>query len=82
MPLLIAFVQAVLLSRGAVKKAGKDPRQLQVWERSTRVAAALATRLRLSPQARVDPKVIARHQPQQPLSVYDRMKMGIENGSN
>jgi hypothetical protein len=62
-PLLSAYVQSILLSRSAVKQIGKDPTALALWEKSTRMLATLATRLRLAPQARTDPKTIARMQP-------------------
>jgi hypothetical protein len=58
MPLLVAYVQAVLLSRATAHK--RD--DVQVWEKATRMLATLATRLRLAPQARTDPKTIARQQ--------------------
>src|SRR5215813_6857378 len=65
--LLASFVQATLLARGAAKKAARDPRALAVWEKATRTQTTLATRLRLSPQARSDPRSLARKQPQQPI---------------
>jgi hypothetical protein len=37
---------------------------LALWEKATRMQATLATRLRLSPQARTDPKTIGRQMPQ------------------
>src|SRR5262245_30201939 len=61
--LLVTFVQATLLSRQAVTKAAQDPAMLTLWEKATRMQATLATRLRLAPQSRVDPKTLARHQP-------------------
>jgi hypothetical protein len=73
-PLLAAYVQAIVLGRGAFKKAATDPQQLHVWEKATRVAGTLATRLRLSPHSRTDPKVITRHQPRQPMSHYERIR--------
>jgi hypothetical protein len=48
-PVLIGFVQASLLSR----KLGRD-------SDATRTMASLATRLRLTPASRTDPKTIAR----------------------
>ena len=36
--------------------------------------AMLATRLRLSPQSRTDPKTIARQQHNKPQSYYDMMR--------
>jgi hypothetical protein len=63
LPLLVSFVQATLLSRRAASKLTKDPRMVRTWETATRMQATLATRLRLAPQARTDPKTIARQQP-------------------
>jgi len=63
-PLLVAYVQAILVSRQAVRDAGKDDTAaLSLWEKSTKLAASLATRLRLSPQSRAEPKSVARHLP-------------------
>jgi hypothetical protein len=62
-PLLAAYVQSILPSRSAVKHAGKDPAALALWEKSTRMTATLATRLRLSPQSRLDPKSVGRMRP-------------------
>ena len=78
--LLISFVQATLVARGSVKRAARDPKQLTVWQTAVRLQATLATRLRLSPQARTDPRVIARHQPTQPMSAYERMRMEHDDG--
>jgi len=56
LPLLTSFVQATLLARGTAR----DPLQVAVWEKAVRMQATLATRLRLAPQARMDPKTIGR----------------------
>lgn len=63
-PLLISFVQATLLSRQAVAKAATDSAALTLWEKATKMQATLATRLRLSPQTRLDPKTVARRRPE------------------
>lgn|SRR5262249_2645595 len=63
MPILISFIQSTLLSRLAIKKAGKDAAALATWEKATRMQATLATRLRLAPQSRFDAKTSARQQP-------------------
>lgn len=55
--LLCAFVQATLVARDAMKDL---PDLLALWDRSTKLQATLATRLRLSPQSRADFKVVAR----------------------
>jgi hypothetical protein len=59
LPLLISYVQSTLISRAAAH----DPDRIVIWEKATRMQATLATRLRLSPQSRVDPKTVGRHQP-------------------
>lgn len=56
LPLLVSFVQSTLLARDTARDPGKSA----VWEKAVRVQATLATRLRLAPQARTDPKTIAR----------------------
>jgi hypothetical protein len=62
--LLIAYVQSILLSQQAIKWAAKDPSAaLATWEKSTRMQATLATRLRLAPQSWLDAKTLARQQP-------------------
>jgi hypothetical protein len=67
-PLVVSYVQATLLSRQAVKTAAEKPAMLALWEKSTRMQATLATRLRLSPQSRLDPKTVGRERP----SLYRR----------
>jgi hypothetical protein len=57
-PLLVSLVQATLMAH----KLGRDPSKVAEWEKATRVQAMLATKLRMTPQARTDPKVIARMQ--------------------
>jgi hypothetical protein len=59
LPLLISYIQATLISRGAAH----DPDRIALWEKATRMQATLATRLRLSPQSRIDPKTLGRQQP-------------------
>ena len=57
LPLLVSFVQSTLLTRDTAR----DPSKVAIWEKAVRVQATLATRLRLAPQARTEPKTIARH---------------------
>jgi hypothetical protein len=61
-PLLASFVQATLLARSLESSAARpskpDPAVIGSWEKVTRVMAMLATRLRLAPQARNDPKSV------------------------
>jgi hypothetical protein len=64
LPLLLSFIQSTLLSRQAIQNAAKDAGALATWEKATRMQATLATRLRLAPQSRMDPKTLARQQPQ------------------
>jgi hypothetical protein len=61
MPLLVSYVQAALLVRSAAARLSKkqDANTVATWERAVRTMAMLATRLRLAPQARSDPKTIA-----------------------
>jgi hypothetical protein len=58
LPLLTSFIQATLLARSTAY----NPNKVATWEKAVRVQAALATRLRLSPQSRTDPKTIGRQQ--------------------
>ena len=67
-PLLVAYVQAVLLGRRAIKKAGKDRGSLATWERSTKIAGTLATKLRLCPQSRIDAVTVTRGRPSSPVA--------------
>jgi hypothetical protein len=57
-PLLVSMVQATLM----VQKLARTPSKIQEWERAARVQMALATKLRLSPHSRTDPKTITRQQ--------------------
>jgi hypothetical protein len=56
-PLLVSYVQACLMARSAAK----TPAKIAIFERVVRLQAMLATKLRLSPQTRLDPKTLARH---------------------
>ena len=58
LPLIVSYTQATLMARSAAR----DPEQIAIWEKSARMQAMLATRLRLAPQARADAKTIARRQ--------------------
>ena len=62
MLLLVSFVQAAVLARSLASTSAKlskpDPTEIGSWEKATRVMAMLATRLRLAPQARNDPKTV------------------------
>jgi hypothetical protein len=63
LPLLVSFVQATLLVRRAATGMVDDPDLIAVFEKSVKLQATLATRLRLAPQSRLDPKSVARQQP-------------------
>jgi hypothetical protein len=56
LPLLTSFVQATVLAQ----MTANDPTKIETWALTVRLQAMLATRLRLAPQARTDPKTIAR----------------------
>jgi hypothetical protein len=58
LPLLISYVQATLIAQ----TAARDPSKIMLWEKAVRMQATLATRLRLAPQSRVDPKTLDRQQ--------------------
>lgn len=56
-PLLTSFVQATLMALGNANK----PSKLSDWKEAVKIQAMLATRLRLAPQSRLDPKTVHRH---------------------
>ena len=58
LPLLASYVQATLIARDAAHA----PSKIVLWEKAVRMQATLATRLRLSPQGRIDPKTVGRRQ--------------------
>ena len=70
--LLVSFVRSTLLAERAAKRMRRDVTFVAVWEKATRMQATLATRLRLAPQARSDPKTIARHAATHRPSAYDQ----------
>ena len=65
LPLLISYIQATLIAQASAR----DPDQIARWEKAVKLQAVLATRLRLSPQSRADPKTVAR-QDQEPRLRY------------
>jgi hypothetical protein len=73
-PLLTAYVQAIILGRWAFKAAMDDPTALPTWERCCKTMATLATKLRLCPHSRSDPKTIARRSASYSPSAYDLMR--------
>jgi hypothetical protein len=70
--LLSRYCEAVVLAeqaarelrRGAVSKGGKVSAWIIVQEKAMRAMVSLSMRLRLSPQARLDPKTVTRRVPQ------------------
>jgi hypothetical protein len=54
--LLASLAQATVMTR----KAARDPANSAAWERAVKVQAMLSTKLRLTPQARTDPKTVGR----------------------
>jgi hypothetical protein len=54
--MLASFVQATIASR----RYARDPARIDVWEKATRLQATLATKLRLTPQSRIDPQTLGR----------------------
>jgi hypothetical protein len=56
--LLASLAQATVMARGAAR----DPANSAAWERAVKVQAMLSTKLRLTPQARTDPKTVGRRQ--------------------
>jgi hypothetical protein len=70
--LVAAFVQAASLSTKLAKKA-----DLAGWERATRVLMSRATKLRLTPQACIDPQTLGRRRKDDPgASYYDTAEGG------
>jgi len=66
--LLASYVQASLIAQDTAR----DPGKVTEWEKAVRVQAMLATKLRLSPQSRTDPKTIARNLPAKELPPWAR----------
>jgi len=55
--LLVAYVQAILLSREAARNMGTDYKSLIAFERASKLMTTLATKLRLAPQSRIDARI-------------------------
>jgi hypothetical protein len=60
LPLLTAYCQAVAIVQQG--QPADDLIKFGLWERAAKLAATLATRLRISPQSRYDARAAARHQ--------------------
>jgi hypothetical protein len=61
-PLLASYVQATLVSR----RSARDPSKVDIWEKATRLQAMLATKLRLTAQARTGTRTVGRQEPPGP----------------
>jgi hypothetical protein len=73
-PMLATYCQAITLARAAAREPNVD-----AFDKVARLQATLATKLRLTPQARTDPKMLARRMADRaPLSAYERMRLDEE----
>ena len=74
-PLLVAYCQAVILGRSAFAQLSEGGGGFQAWQQAARTLAMLATKLRLCPHSRSDPKTVGRHQRAfSGASAYDLMR--------
>jgi hypothetical protein len=73
-PLIVAYVQAILLTRWAFKAMGEEAVAFQTWQQAARTMATLATKLRLCPHSRTDPKTVTRRAGGVGVSFYDTME--------
>jgi hypothetical protein len=55
-PLIASLAHATLMAR----TMAKNPTKIDQWEKAVRTQAMLSTRLRLTPQSRIDPKTVGR----------------------
>jgi phage terminase small subunit len=69
LPLLVRYVEACVLADQAAEQLrlgpvidGKPSPWVTIQEKAVRAIVALSMRLRLSPQSRIDPKTLGRHQ--------------------
>jgi hypothetical protein len=70
-PLQVSYVQATLLAQRMAKSFSTHAPALKTWEVAVKAQALLATRLRLAPQSRVDPKTLTRKLGRHNPSAYD-----------
>src|SRR5262245_10259813 len=78
-PMVVAYCQAVLLSRSAFRQFTETGMGFQTWQQAARTMATMATKLRLCPHSRSDPKTVGRHQRAfGGVSYYDLMRDGGE----
>jgi hypothetical protein len=77
MPLFVSYVQVIGLVRKLAAKVAKKPETgtVNALDKMVRAQASLATRLRLSPQSRLDPKQAGRmaNKKADTTSYYDTM---------
>jgi hypothetical protein len=71
--LLEGFAMAVCRTAAAKKK------NCQYWDMESRVMLTYATKLRLTPQASVEPRTAARRRAEAPGSYYDRVRGGDDD---
>ena len=69
-PLLVSYCHATIIARKCYKNLLKDRDFFHDWERACRTQATFATRLRLAPQSRVDPKTVGIRQRNFHPSIY------------
>ena len=77
LPTVVAYIQAILTARRSMRGlTGRklNPMIIQLWDRAVKQQAMLATKLRLAPQSRVDPKVLGRRAANHRPSAYDQME--------
>ncbi len=60
---ITAFATATHLSRFYADQIGETETAFKNWEAAVRLQISLATKLRITPQSRYDPKTIARNEP-------------------
>ena len=68
-PLLVRYVEASVKAR----RLSKDPSDQKAWEQAAKIQTTLATRLRITPHSRTDPKVVARKYRDHCPSAYEQM---------
>jgi hypothetical protein len=74
--LLATYAMALTIAQRAARDVHKSPAALATWEKSSRLLAQLASKLRLCPSSRADPKVVARHSGDFRPSYYDLQRRG------
>ena len=76
LPMLCAYVQALLLTRKLIRTNA-----ISDWEKASRVAMALATKLRLTVQSRIEPRGVGRQQiPSAGPAPWDRVRRKVKAG--